>query len=137
MGNRLDVGFLERDEFVRQESQRPTVAAIWRVATCECDEASFVFTVDFSLVCTVGIAAMYRRNPVLTVPLSRSMSGHWSTIEGVSDIWIADALISPEKDSRSSNRLRTTFTVRDERFEFTSFIFGKINRVLLVSHSRA
>jgi len=122
VGNRLDIGFLERDEFVGEKAERPAVSPGRRVATSKCDEVCFMFTIEFPLVVAVGIATMDRRYPVFAVSFSNSMSSHRAAVEGVSDPDIADALIRFEKDVSPSDSLGTSFTVRDGRFEFDSFI---------------
>jgi hypothetical protein len=96
---------------------------------------SFVFACEFALVRAVGIAAMNRRNPVFIIPLPRLMGRYRTTIEGVSDARIADALVGSKKNSRTSDRLSTALPVRNERFEFGTFIPGEIDGVLLVRHT--
>jgi len=76
MGDRLDVGLLQGDQFVRKQSQRPPMTTVRWIATGQRDEVGFVLAIEFTFVLTVGIAAMNRRNPVFTVAFPRSMGGY-------------------------------------------------------------
>ena len=93
MRNRRYVGFFESNEFVGQKPKRPAATAVRRIATGKRNEVGFIFAVKFALILTVGIAAMDSRDPVLAVSFSSPLSGDFATVEDLSDIWIAEALI--------------------------------------------
>ena len=61
------VDLFEGDEFVGEEATGPASAPVGRLAGREGNEMGFIFTVEFAFVVTVGVAAMDRRNPSVSV----------------------------------------------------------------------
>ncbi len=67
VGDRFVVDPFEGDEFVGKKAKDPASAPVGRLAGREGDEMSFVFTVEFTVVFAVGVPAMNRCNPSVSV----------------------------------------------------------------------
>jgi hypothetical protein len=73
--DQLEVDLVESDEFVGKDMGRPARTPFWWFAAHEFDEMGFGVAIEFAFVLTVGLAAMNRREPSLTVGL---MCAIWS-----------------------------------------------------------
>jgi hypothetical protein len=65
--DRFVVNRVRSNEFVGEKAERPASAPIGRLAAGKGDEVSFVVTVEFAFVVSVGVAAVDRRNPSVSV----------------------------------------------------------------------
>ena len=64
------IDLFEGNEFVGEKTKRPASAPVGRLAGREGDEVGFIFAIEFAFVLSVGVAAMDRRNPSVSVALT-------------------------------------------------------------------
>jgi len=133
--DRLKVDLVESNKFVGKEVKRPTGTSFWWIATGEFDEAGFSVAVEFAIVLTIGLAAMNRREPSLTVGLPRSVWRADTAPDVLTDLRICEPVISLQKDTCPRDVLCLSFSGRNEPLKRVAVFLGKIDDVLFSSHS--
>jgi hypothetical protein len=95
----------------------------------------FGVAIHFDVVLAVGLAAMNRREPSLSVRFARVIGGFPVTTDVLTDLRISEPVVSLQKDSCSVDVLGFAFSGFDEPLERSAFFIGKIDDVFLRSHS--
>lgn len=128
------VDLFEDHEFVGKEPEGPLRVPFGWIATGEFDEAGLLVTVEFAFIVPVGIAAVNRRDPSFGVAFPSTIGRRHTAVEGATDAEISRAVISLQQNAGSGDVFGLVNAAGDERFEFSSLVFGKIDGILFVWH---
>jgi len=94
---------------------------------------SFLASIELTLVDTVGLAAIDRREAVFGVAFAVTANGTGVTADGLTDFVISQAVISVQETPGTRENTRFVRSRGEQCVQFGSFIGRQIDNVLLSS----